>query len=207
VLYYRSGSAASRLSPDDLRPEVFAGAHLLHITGITPALSPTCAATVAHAIELAHAHGVPVSFDPNYRAALWESAVAREALLPLMKKADILLIGHEDGRAILGVDDEESILQHGIELGARIVVCKLAERGACAWDGSTRILVPAENVAAAVDPVGAGDAFGAGFLASWLRGSTLEEALRMGVRSGAVTVAVTGDYISREQFAQFFAEQ
>jgi len=204
VFYYRAGSAASHLMPDDLHPEVFRGIRLLHVTGITPALSPTCAATVERAIELAHAAGAIVSFDPNYRPTLWNPTKARNALLPLIQKADILLIGHEDSQAILGVDDEESIIRATVELGCKLVVLKQAEHGACAWDGKIRVSVSAEHVEAAIDPVGAGDAFGAGFLASWLRGSTLEEALFLGVRAGAATVMTTGDYISQERFTQLF---
>lgn len=204
VFYYRTGSAASRLVPDDLHPRMFSNTRLLHITGITPALSPSCAATVERAIELAHAAGALVSFDPNYRPMLWNPAKARSALLPLIKKADILLIGHEDSQAIFGVDDEGRIIRATIELGCKIVVLKQAERGACAWDGNIRVSVPAEHVEAVIDPVGAGDAFGAGFLASWLRGSTLEEALFLGTRAGAATVMTAGDYISHERFIQLF---
>lgn len=81
---------------------------------------------------------------------------------------------------------------------------KLAERGACAWDGNTRVSVPAERVEAVIDPVGAGDAFGAGFLAGWLRGNTLEEALLLGIRAGAATVTTVEDYISQERFTHLF---
>ncbi len=207
VFYYRTGSAASRLTPDDLHPDVFSGTRLLHVTGITPALSPTCAATVERAIELAHAAGAFVSFDPNYRPTLWNPAKARDTLLPLIKKADILLIGHEDSQAIFGTDDEEKVIHAAIECGCKIVVLKQAERGACAWDGNTQVSVPAEHIEAAIDPVGAGDAFGAGFLAGWLSGGTLAEALSLGVRAGAATVMTVGDYISQERFTQLFASK
>jgi 2-dehydro-3-deoxygluconokinase len=110
VYYYRAGSAASRLAPEDLTPELFAGAGIVHLTGITPALSPSCAAATARAIDLARAAGALVSFDPNYRARLWSPEVARAALLPLMRRVDILLMGHEDAQAVLGVADEEAML-------------------------------------------------------------------------------------------------
>lgn len=199
VLYYRSGSAASHLTPDDLHPEAFAGTQLLHITGITPALSATCAAAVARAIELAHAAGALVSFDPNYRPALWDTTTAQQALLPVMATVDLLLMSHEDSRALLGVDGVEQALRAASELGARIVVLKQAERGACAWDGTTHFLVSPASDVKAIDPVGAGDAFNAGFLSAWLRGKTLPEALHLGARLGAATVAVPGDYLPQGQ--------
>ncbi|MDQ2715110.1 MAG: sugar kinase [Chloroflexota bacterium] len=194
VFYYRAGSAASHLSPQDLQVEMFHGARIVHLTGITPALSASCAAAVARAIELARIVGALVSFDPNYRARLWDMRTAQATLLPLMSQTDILLMGHEDAHAILGLTDDDAILARGVELGARAIVLKRAERGACALAGSTRVDVLAEVSGAAIDPVGAGDGFNAGFLAGWLRGYALEDALRLGARIGAAAVATLGDY-------------
>jgi 2-dehydro-3-deoxygluconokinase len=194
VYYYRAGSAASRLAPEDLTPELFAGARIVHLTGITPALSPSCAAATARAIDLAREAGALVSFDPNYRARLWSPEVARAALLPLMRRVDILLMGHEDAQAVLGVEDEEAMLAQGAALGARAVVLKRAERGAMAVMDGRRASAPAEPVARPIDPVGAGDGFDAGFLAGWLRGWDLEECLRLGARVGAASVQALGDY-------------
>src|SRR5258708_1218756 len=63
--YHRANSAARRLAAEDLRTEMFAGARVVHLTGITPALSASCAAACARAIELARESGALVSFDPN----------------------------------------------------------------------------------------------------------------------------------------------
>jgi 2-dehydro-3-deoxygluconokinase len=195
VFYYRSGSAASHLTPADLHAGIFTGTRLLHVTGITPALSAGCAATVTRAIELAHAAGAFVSFDPNYRPTLWNAATAQQALLPLMAAVDLLLMSHEDSRALLGIDDAEQALRAGSALGARIVVLKQAERGACARDETRFVSAPPASVAQVIDPVGAGDAFNAGFLSAWLRGKTLDEALHLGARLGGATVATLGDYL------------
>jgi 2-dehydro-3-deoxygluconokinase len=194
VLYYRKGSAASRLTPDDLRPEWFAGLKLLHLTGITPALSASCAATCQRAIDLAKAAGARVSFDPNYRAKLWSPAEAQAGLLPLMRQADWLLLGHEDARAVLGTEDDDEILKQGAALGLSVVVLKRAERGAAAWAEGARWESPAVRVEKAVDPVGAGDGFDAGFVAARLRGWGMEAALGAGNKIGAACVAVLGDY-------------
>lgn len=201
VFYYRNGSAASHLVPEDAQPESFTGARILHVTGITPALSESCAATVKHAIELAHAAGCLVSLDPNYRAKLWDAPIARKTLLPLMAHADVLLLGHEDASALFETDDDERILEQGARFGAQVVVLKRAERGACAWTQTTRGEVPAEVVAAAIDPVGAGDGFDAGFLAGWLRGDSLDTALRLGAYIGAQAVATRGDYAGYPRLA------
>jgi len=201
VFYYRRHSAASHLAPQDIAPETFAGVRVVHLTGITPALGASCAATVEHVIELAHAAGALVSFDPNYRAKLWDIETARKTLLPMMERADMLLIGHEDAEALFGIDAEaegsrfeEDILQRGVAFGAQIVVLKRAERGVCARAGGAYSEIPAEIVSPVVDPVGAGDGFNAGFLSGWLRGASLESSLRLGARIGAAAVATLGDY-------------
>jgi 2-dehydro-3-deoxygluconokinase len=194
VFYYRAGSAASQMTPEDLPPAAFTGVRLVHLTGITPALSPNCAVTIAKAVELAHAAGALVSFDPNYRAKLWDAAKAQMVLLPLMAQADILLIGHEDAQALFGVEEKSSILARGAELGVQIVVLKRAEHGVSAWAPGISLEIEAERVEAVVDPVGAGDGFNAGFLSGWLRGYSLEDALRSGARIGAAAVATVGDY-------------
>jgi 2-dehydro-3-deoxygluconokinase len=195
VYYYRGGSAASRLAPEDLQPERFAGARVVHLTGITPALSATCAAACGRAIELARQAGAVVSFDPNFRPRLWSAAAAREALQPLLSRAQIVLMGHEDAQAVVSAEgDEEELLHSVAALGPEIVVLKRAERGACALAGERYYEVPAVPAGRVVDPVGAGDGFDAGFLAGWLRGWNVEDSLLLGARVGAAAVSVMGDY-------------
>lgn len=199
VYYYRAGSAASRLAPADLQPSAFEGAKIVHLTGITPALSASCAATVARAIELAHAAGALVSFDPNYRPRLWDMPTARAALRSILEQTDILLMGHEDAQAVLGDGDDDELLDRGAALGARVVVLKRAERGALALADGKRYAAAAHPVAQVLDPVGAGDGFDAGFLAGWLRGTGIEESLDLGARIGAAAVEVLGDYAGYPQ--------
>jgi 2-dehydro-3-deoxygluconokinase len=194
VYYYRRGSAASRLGPQDLTVEQFKGAKILHLTGITPALSPSCAAACERAVTLARQAGLAVSFDPNYRPRLWSVDQARAALLPFIAQTDILLMGHEDARSIFGIDDELAAIQHAASLGPRLVVMKQAERGAVLWDGAQYIQVAAEPVEEVVDPVGAGDGFDAGFLSGWLRGESFHDSLALGAHVGAQAVKVSGDY-------------
>jgi 2-dehydro-3-deoxygluconokinase len=95
---------------------------------------------------------------------------------------------------VLGEGADEALIERGAALGARVVVLKLAERGALALADGRRYAAPAHPVARVVDPVGAGDGFDAGFLAGWLRGYSVEESLDLGARIGAAAVAVLGDY-------------
>lgn len=194
VYYYRKNSAASRLSPDDLRLEFFRGTRILHLTGITPALSASCAAACYRAVDLARSVQAVISFDPNYRPQLWSVDEARRVLKPLLAQADFVLMGHEDARAILGVVDEQDALKCVADLGVKVVVMKRAERGALAWSDDRILEVRAYPADKAIDPIGAGDGFDAGFLAGWLKGWDLERCLQLGARVGAAAVTVLGDY-------------
>jgi 2-dehydro-3-deoxygluconokinase len=194
VVYYRKGSAASRLSPDDLVPELFAGARLVHLTGITPALSQSCAAAVERAVALGREAGALISVDPNIRPQLFANAEAcRQSLLPLLGAADLVLLGDEDAAVLFPDLMEDAVPEAVRALGPRTVVLKLGARGACAVSDGGAARVPIHSVPV-VDTVGAGDGFDAGFVAGLLQGWPLERCLRLGARVGATAVAVAGDW-------------
>jgi len=194
VYYYRKNSAASHLSPEDLSVTLFNGARLLHLTGITPALSPSCKDSCLEAIRYAKSTGLKISFDPNYRRQLWAEETARQILMPILQQSDFVLMGHEDSKAILGIESEKEALNYVAGLGVECVVMKRAERGALLLFDGSYIEVPANPVDKVVDPVGAGDGFDAGFLAGWLKGWSLEKCLDLGALVGAKAVEVLGDY-------------
>lgn len=193
VLYYRRGSAASRLSPEDIDENYIKGSRLLHLTGITPALSDTCREAVFKSLRIAVENKIMVSFDTNIRLKLWLKAdKARETLLPIIEKADIVLTEPEDAEILVGEKDPGKIIEEMLALGPKIIAVKLGADGAAASDGRGVILKPGFKVPV-VDVIGAGDAFAAGFIASLLRGKSLEEALMFGNAAGALVVTVRGD--------------
>jgi len=194
VYYYRRGSAASRMDPSDLTPAQFGGARLLHLTGITPALSAGCAATVDRAIMLARAAGARVCVDPNVRPQLWPEPVAGIAALhALMARADLVLLGDEDAAYLFPGLSDRAVLDAVRALGPPAVVLKLGARGARAVVDEEDVSVAPYPVAV-VDSVGAGDGFDAGFIAGLLRGDPLPRCLALGARIGAAAVATTGDW-------------
>jgi len=194
VVYYRGGSAASRLAPRDLGTDQFAGASLLHLTGIAPALFPTCAAAVDRAIELARAAALLICVDPNVRARLWPTVdICRRTLLALIERADVVLIGHEDGAVLFPDHDADAVLVAVRALGPRSVVLKRGAEGAVAETDEGRASVPAYPVTA-IDTVGAGDGFDAGFVAGFREGAPLPQCLALGARVGAAAVAHAGDW-------------
>lgn len=180
VYYYRAGSAASRLSPDDLPP--LDGYRVVHATGITAALSPSCLAAVECASQ-----GTFFSFDVNFRPALWAAELARETVLPLAGRAAVVFLSEED-TAVLTPED-------ALEAGAASVVAMRGAAGAAYFGrDATKLEAPAPQVEA-VDTVGAGDAFAAGYLHATLAGEGALAALREGCRLGADTVARVGDSV------------
>ncbi len=192
VFYYRAGSAASQLAPDALDPAGFAGARLVHLTGITPALSDSCAEAMRRAITLAREAGARISFDPNYRARLWPREAAAPILREFTAQADIALPNAEEARMVVGEGKSETLARGFRDLGPQVVAIKLGEAGAVGLQGKAFVRVPAEAVEV-VDPVGAGDVFNAGFLSGVLRGWSIERALKLGVYLGAAVVTGVGD--------------
>jgi 2-dehydro-3-deoxygluconokinase len=193
VTYYRRNGPGSRLEPGDLDPAQMAAAGVLHLTGITPALGPSARATVDHAIELARSAGVPVSFDFNYRSALWPPERAAAVCRELAARADIVFAG-DDEAELLGLEGDPPDLARGLAaLAAGHAVVKLGERGAvAAVDGQVHAVAPVR--VRAVDPVGAGDAFVAGYLAEALAGRPVPERLATAAACGAFAVTVPGDW-------------
>ncbi len=192
VAYARRGSAGAALGPDDVDADWVASARALHVTGITPALSPSAAAAVERAFDLARAAGVAISFDLNLRRRLWSDDEAAAALRPLAEKADVLFASEEELAVVSGRQDLEAGADWALASSVRTVVVKLGSRGAVAFTPDGVVESPGRRVTP-VDPVGAGDAFVAGYLAAGLAGLSLERSLAQACRSGAAAVQVPGD--------------
>lgn len=194
VTYYRSDSAGSALSPDDVDDRVVGGARVLHLTGITPALSATAAAAVDHAIDVARAAGTTVSLDVNYRSALWSRAAATAALTRLLPSVDILFAGLEEAELLTGrASGPEQAAADLARLGPSQVVVKHGATGATATVDSEPATA-APPVVPVVDTVGAGDAFVAGYLAAFLAGDPVPGRLELGCATGAFACMAAGDW-------------
>jgi len=193
VFYYRKGSAASRLQPEDLDEAYMKSARVLHVTGITPALSENCKATLVRAMAIAREAGVAVSLDPNIRLKLWSAAAARETLLSLISGVDLFLPGQEEAELLLGPGTPEEHAEKFLALGVKQVVLKLGPEGSMVASTNGVQRVPGFRVKRVVDAIGAGDGFAAGYLAGWLRGWAPVECARIANACGALATQVTGD--------------
>jgi 2-dehydro-3-deoxygluconokinase len=194
IFYYRRGSAASTLGPDDLDPTYFQAARWLHLTGITPALSDSCRAAVERAFDLAAEFGLKVSFDPNLRLKLWSLEQARSVLLPLMQRCDVLLAGDEELLPLLGQSEREAAVETVLSWDRPLLALKLGGDGALIASCDQRVAVPPMRVRQVVDPVGAGDGFDAGFVAGQLMGWDLQRSAQLGNVVGASALGVRGDF-------------
>ncbi len=193
VSYYRGGSAASLLSPDDLDLGLIASARVLHLTGITPALSDSAAATVRAAIASARAAGTTTSLDLNYRSRLWDAGRAGQVLRELVAQSDIVFGTLAECGLLLEEPDPGGCAKSLAELGPSQAVVMLGAEGAVACVGGELIRRTAPRVRE-VDPVGAGDAFAAGYLVGLLEERPPPERLGLAVAMGAFAVTVSGDY-------------
>ncbi|WP_412080153.1 sugar kinase [Streptomyces sp. SJL17-1] len=219
VAYYRAGSAASAMSPATVPYDSVADGRILHLSGITAALSADCLALMRELT--APRPGRPlVSFDVNHRPRLWRDGAAGDVLLELARRADLVFVGADEAEALWGVGETDAI--RGVLPEPAVLVVKRGGEGAvvferCAASFPTPPLpepgalppdprasnaggaefqtvthVPAPRVDI-VAPVGAGDAFAAGFLSATLRGLGATARLRHGHLMAAAALTVPGD--------------
>lgn len=193
VLYDRERSAASTMEPADFDWAVLDRSRHLHVTGITPALSPSAAATTARAIQEARSRGRSVSLDVNYRAKLWSPEAAREGLLALIRDVDLLISTSSDAAVVFGLEGpgEEVARGLGALTRAPLVALTLGAGGALLWDRSRFHLAEPYPVHA-VDRVGAGDAFDAGLLWGFLQDDA-PRGLTYGMAMAALKHTLPGD--------------
>lgn len=193
VFYYRENSAAGHMTPQDLDEALFRGCRILHLSGITPVLSESCAETVQAAIRLAQKYGARVSFDPNIRQKLWNGRDYTPLLRQLTTRAEIVLMGLDEAEVLFGTRNVEQLCAGLFAVGhTEVAAFKDGSRGA--WIADRNQCIRLEPYPChCIDPIGAGDGFNAGVLAGLLQGRTLEQAGRMGAVCGALATEVPGD--------------
>ena len=179
--YYRRGSAAITITPAHLDPAYLSQARFFHTSGITQAIGPSARETAMEALRQAYASGVTVSFDPNYRSALWSREEALQALEEVLPFCNILLPSAPvDTQELLGIADPEECIRTLWSRGVPTVVVKLGEEGCVVGHQGQIERVPPFQPEAMVDTTGAGDAFGGGFLHGLNQSMSPIEAARLG---------------------------
>jgi 2-dehydro-3-deoxygluconokinase len=197
VIYDRADSCAAHLTATDPDWDYLLDTRLLHITGITPAISPSCREMTAEAVRRARVAGVPLSFDINYRSKLWSVSEAEAALRPLIEGADILFCKRSDAALLFGCggDAPDALRTLAAQTGAKQVIMTQGDQGVLGWSASEGIVHHAPALPVVIlDRIGAGDALAAGVLDGWLDG-TLEQGLRRGTALAALCLSQRGDLL------------
>lgn len=187
----RLGSAMSRMGPEDVDPGLVAQASALHLSGITPGLSPSCRRLAEAMVRAANHQGALVAFAASYRPGLWSPMEAAAALAPLCSRADVLFITCDDAAAVFGATGGPAEVLRALRtrLGARLMVLALGREGAAALerDGTAHT----QSALAGASP-GAGDldAFCAGFLGAYLEAGGAGSGPQHGAEAGNESDAV-----------------
>ncbi|GIG55763.1 sugar kinase [Longispora fulva] len=213
VSYYRAGNAGSRLAPDHVHEDDLRSCRILHVTGITPALSDSAAAAVRAAVAGARRHGATVCLDVNWRSTLWPAEKAAPVLRELAGYADIVLATLDEAELLVGArpvetggtpagsatgwsadtDASDRAAAALAQLGPRLLVIKHGADGATGYEAGHRHHIPPHRVTVR-DPLGAGDAFAAGLLADLAAGRDFHTALTTAAAVAAVAVSCDGDW-------------
>ena len=184
--FFRKGSAASRLAAASLPRTQIEAASVLHLSGISLAISQTACDTCHAAIDIARAAGVRLSFDTNLRPALWPIDRARAVMNEVIGRSDICLPSHDDLAAITGLDQPDDLVDHCLALGAKVVALKMGAQGALVADATQRHRI-APHPCRPVDATGAGDTFGGAFVARLVAGDGLAQAGRYAAVAAALS--------------------
>jgi 2-dehydro-3-deoxygluconokinase len=195
VTYDRAHSCATQLQASEINWDLLLDTRLLHLTGITPALSSSCLEIVLGAIQRAKECSVPVSFDINYRQKLWSEAHAAQTLLPLIQNVELLFCSQADAiRLFRCTGSMQEVSQRMLELSkARHVLVTFGEQGALLWNGKEWKQEPARPTRI-LDRLGAGDALAAGLIQGWLD-HDVSAGLRYGVTLAALALSQHGDMV------------
>jgi 2-dehydro-3-deoxygluconokinase len=186
--FWRSGSAAARYRPQDVPEAAIRAARILHVSGISQAISDSACDAVFHAIATARAAGVKVSYDTNLRLRLWPAARAAAVIHAAIGMADIALPSLDDATALTGLTDPDAVADFYLRL-CPLVLLKCGAAGCLLATSEGRRRIPAHRVAA-VDATGAGDTFAGALLARLLAGDDAEAAARYA--NAAAALSTTG---------------
>ena len=194
VVYVRRGSAFSTIGPEEVDWSLLGRSDWVHLTGITPALGEGPREAWLEALKRARASGKGISLDINYRSELWSEEEARRILAPEAKRAEVLFCSLEDAVFLFGAPSDPELACGHLKkaLGAKVVALKAGEARAFAADEEGRVLSgPSFNVPVR-DPIGAGDAFSAGFLHGFWEGG-VKRGLEWGSALSALKCGALGD--------------
>lgn len=210
IYYFRAGSAASTIAPEDLKDVDLTRWDAVHLSGILPATSETALEATHFMMDAARAAGLPIFFDPNLRPQLWPSQerMVRE-INRMAAKADYVLPGENEGLTLCGSKDPKVIGKFYLDLGVKAVIVKTGAEGAECFTKDGAFHEKAYPVKEIVDTVGAGDGFATGVISALMEGASLPQAVRRGSAIGAIQIMHVSDnegLPTREELRTFMEE-
>ncbi len=191
--YCRTGSAASRLAPEDIDAEAVDRAQFIHSSGITQAISASARGATLRLFKEARNAGTSTAFDANFRSRLWTAGEAREALAEILPMTDFFFPSIEDAIALSGSEDHDEIMRWAHQLGAQVVLLKLGGQGVKISQGEgADVMQMASFEVDAVDATGAGDCFAGAMIARMAMGDLMLDAVRYANAAAALTTTQFG---------------
>ncbi len=210
VYYFRKGSAASAISPDDVKNIDLSQWDAIHLSGILPAVSERALAATHFLMDEARRAGLTIFFDPNLRPTLWPSREKMvEEINGLAAKADYVLPGENEGLILCGSKEPEVIGEFYLKLGVKAVIVKTGADGAQTFTREDSFRTPAYPPKEIVDTVGAGDGFACGIISGVLEGLPLQEAVQRGSAIGTIQIMHVSDnegLPTRDELAAFMEQ-
>ena len=192
-VYYRKGSAATKIEPKDLNETSIANAKIVHCSGIGQAISTSTKATILRAAQIAKKNNILVSYDPNYRHQLWSHNDAKKGMQELMPYVDIFMPSlPADSEPLFDSDNPDEVITKSHEMGVQIVVLTMGEMGAIVSDGNQQYRIKPHVYGNVVDTTGAGDSFKGGFIHGFLSNKSIEESALIGNISAGITITGRG---------------
>ena len=202
--FYRKFSAASRISPDDVDPEYIKQARIVYLTCITPVISDSAREATEKIFRVALENNQTIVFDPNLRLRLCSIETARSILIPLMQKSAYVLPGDEELKLLMDCPELPEAMEKAHSMGIANLVVKVGAEGAVlACAGDKPVHVPGFKLKHPVSSMGAGDCFGAGFVAGLLKEQSLEQCARWGNALGAFCLMAWGPYQALPDYEEF----
>ena len=210
IYYFRSGSAASTIGPEDIEKLALEEWDALHLSGILPATSDSALAATHLLMDRARRAGLPIFFDPNLRPQLWPSQEKmRRELNALAAKADYVLPGESEGLILCGSKVPADIGKFYLDRGVKAVVVKTGAEGAQSFTQTGSFSTAAYQPETIVDTVGAGDGFACGVISAVAEGLSLKEAVQRGSAIGTIQVMQVSDnegLPTRPELEEFMAK-
>lgn len=195
VIFDRKNSAFSTMTPEEVNWDYLLDTKLIHLTGITAALSDSLRNVLSQIVKRAKEAGVKISIDINYREKLWTNEEANHFFMPLVQDADLLFCSQADAEKVFGCSgtNKDKLLKLTKLTNVKMIVMSQGQEGVLAWNGE-KVLHNEATVVEILDRIGAGDALAAGVIHGYLQ-DDFNKGLQYGCLMAALAMSQFGEMV------------